>query len=304
MVTQVPHATGAVLCTRWGCSCREHWAQTLAEQARRDQLSALEPKLHTVERKHGIGVRWRHDSADFIEAGGQRKRYMINKLHAALETRFVDHYSLQRQINTASFRERHGMIKLRRRADAVARKVEEDLKELQGWHAAPGEYVGPAYDHGQLSAVGLLAANVLPWQQRTRVEGLLSRKQEAVAEQRERRQRCIEEQGIVEREAADMCKFYQHYCSQATSSIQDEEQAQVIAGDVPGGVGSAVHDTYKSGRVYVLRSKLQEYESMHQAALQLVAKLQTTALADDSDGSSSSEFYDAQSDGSDGEDLE
>lgn len=273
--------------------------QTLSEQARRDQLSALEPKLRTAERKHAISVRWGQDSAEFIEAGGERKRYMIKKLHADLETRFVDHYSLQRQMDAVSFREWHGLMKLRRKADAIARKVEEDLKELQGWHAAPGEYQGPSCDHEQLSAHGLLAANVLPWQQRSRVAGLLNRKQEAVAEQREHRKRCIEEQRIVEREAADMCSFYQHYCSQALSAIETEEQAQVSAENIPGGSRSAVPDTYKAGRVYVLKSKLQEYQGMHQAALQLVADLHIGASAYDSDGGSSSHFYDAQSEGSD-----
>ena len=275
---------------------------SLAEQNRQEQRRNLEGKLTALERKHRVQLRWVEADRLYQEMAGQRKRYMIQQLHAALAGKFLDYYALQRQLETAAYRERTSLRRPRRQMDAIMSKVGEDIAELQRWHAAPGEYRGPLYDLNHLTAAGLLAANTLPWQRQTAQAGLLVRKQAALAEQLERQARCREEMAIVRREAEDMQVFYQHY-AQAQRAIGRLEHGVLSARQVPeaaqlgeAGVHAALQ-AFRIGQQQVLQSKLVEYQRLGCLASSAVEALHADLV--DSGGSSDSTFHDARSDASD-----
>lgn len=271
---------------------------SLSDQARQEQGRSLESKLAAYERKYSIEPRWLQGSRKYEAAAGQRKRFMIQKLQANIAARFLDHYGLQRQLDTAAYRERTSLLSsLRRRMDAIAAKVGEELIQLQRWHAAPGQYGGPAYNLQQLTAADLLAADVLPWQRRSAAAGLLERKLAALSELQERLRRCNEETDIVRREAQDMHVFYQYYTEQVELAMATVEHISISGSEVPGaavlghaGV-SAVANAYKAGRVQLLRTKLVAYQRQRDAAADLLTYLcrEQAELGSDSDPASADE---------------
>ena len=246
-------------------------------------------------------LRWVQADRLYQEIASQRKRFMIQQLHANIAAKFLDHYALQRQLDTAAYRERTSLRRLRREMDAIVCKVSEDLAQLQRWHAAPGEYQGPAYDHQHLTANGLLFGNTLPWQRQTAQAGLLIRKQAALAEQQERLTRASEELGIVRREARDMQVFYRYYAQEVRRAIGRAQQAP-SARRVPdaaqlgvAGVSAAL-DAFHRGQRQVLQDKLAEYQRLGSLAGDAVEALHAGLMDLDSGSSSDSTFHDARSD--------
>ncbi|MGH3055429.1 MAG: hypothetical protein ACRDL7_10680, partial [Gaiellaceae bacterium] len=267
------------------------------EQRKREELQVLETKLAAMEHKQGVGVRWNQSDAAYLTAAGQRKRFMIQKLHAIIAARFLDHHALQQRFEQAAYRERQSLQRLTDKMASIKSKVADDLCQLQRWHAAPGDYHGPAYNLQGISAAGVLAANTLPWQRQSAAAGLLSRKLAALAELEDRLARCLEEVSIVRREAQDMQTFYQHYAQQVEDvmAAMGEEGSDVR--DIPGaavlGVSSlrAVQEAFQQGRLEILQCKLTEYRRLGAAAAEILDKLQfDQAAAFSVDSSSCSEY--------------
>lgn len=275
--------------------------QSLSAQVKQDQRRALEMKLAVMERKHRVPLRWIETDTQYQAAAGQRKRFMIRRLHAAIASRFLDHFAAQRQLDTAAYRERTSLKRLRRQMEGIVSRVGDDILQLQRWHAAPGDYYGPVYPHHQLTAAGLLASDTLPWQRQTAAEGLLVRKVAALAEQRERRTRCMEEMAIIRREARDMEVFYRYYTQQVERALAQVEDGVVNTREVPGAaqIGSAgvtaMRNAFRAGQVQVLQAKLLEYRHLANLAYNAVEELHANTL-EPSDSSSDFTFQDARSD--------
>ncbi len=68
----------------------------------------------------------------------------------------------------------------------------------------------------------------------------------------------------MRREAADRCLFYSHYMRQVEAAIEREEQRVFSEGylpaGLPAGLGPSAADSYTEGRVYVLESKLTQFD--------------------------------------------
>lgn len=247
--------------------------QSFSEQARQEQQRALEVKLAKLERKHAVPLRWIENDRQYQDAAGERKRYMIRQLHSAIAARFLDHYALRRQFDTAAYRERSSLKGLRRQMGAIVSKIGDDIVQLQRWHAAPGEYHGPSYDPQQLDAAGLIASDTLPWQRQTAQVSLLARKVAALEEQEERSKRCSEELQIIRREARDMHLFYRYYMEQVRQAIARLEETAVAGGGMsarqvpgaaelgPAGVAAAL-EAFRAGQIQVLRAELLEYRRL------------------------------------------
>lgn len=285
---------------------------SLSEQRKREDLCTLETKLTALERKHAIGLRWTVDDPAYLDAASERKQFTIRKLHASIAARFLDHYALRRQMETAAHRERQSLHRVRRQMDAVVSRVDEELSQLRRWHAAPGEYHGPMYNCQEIRAHGLLAADMLPWQRQSAAAGLLARRRAALVEQQERLQRCSEEMAIVKREATDMRIFYQHYSDQVQQAMAAMEHDNVELSGIPGAAAlgtmglSAASEAFKRGRLQILHCKLVQYQRFGAAATAVMDKLcvQADDPIVDYNTESSSAYEDARSDASSDMDTE
>ncbi|EIE19524.1 hypothetical protein COCSUDRAFT_54531 [Coccomyxa subellipsoidea C-169] len=278
--------------------------QSVSEQMRHEHRRVLEGKLAAWERRHRVQLRWVEADRLYQEIGGQRKRFMIQQLHASIAARFVDYYALQRQLETAAYRERTSLKRLRRQMEAIVSKVSDDILQLRRWHAAPGDYQGAQYDCQRLTAPGLLAADTLPWQRQSAQAGLLARKLAALAEQQERLKRCSEEMTIVRREARDMVVFYEHYAQQVQQAAGRGERRLPSARQVPhaaelgeAGVHAAL-EAFQLGQQVVLLSKLEQYQHLGGMAGNAVEALHADLTNLDSGTSSDSDWQDARSDAS------
>jgi hypothetical protein len=254
-------------------------AQSLPQQRRRQELAAVERQLQDIEARMQIGERWPAESRQYREVGHERKVLGIQRCEAGLHSIFVRHHALHRELRSVPFRERQQGVHIRKRMHALIGKAKALIEELQAWHSAPGAYGGVAYDVTSLNASTMLSADVLPWHREELAASLCMLKRGELMELVARRERCVEEVQIVQREAVDMVLFYQHYESEVSQQISILQNAEVDIGAIPRECHAELAPaTFCNGATAILMQKLQHIRAMKEAASVLVDRLQQHVL--------------------------
>lgn len=267
--TQATAAAAAAAATAASVSAR-----SVPEQRRLQQIASLEQQLAEIETRRAISERWTPNSEDYRAAGRKRKLLEIQRCESGLQSLFVRHHALRRQIRGTLFRERQSTLPMRNSLSSLHTKAKKLVEELQAWHAAPGPHRAQ-YDPASLDASSLLSGDSLPWQSGTAAANLLAVKNAEMKQLVEHRRRCLEEVGICKREAADMVRFYAHYESQLGQQLSVMQSAYVFTGHMPGGYHPDIAAVaYRSGAATILGAKLRHVCSMLDAARVLVNKLE------------------------------
>lgn len=272
-------------------------AQSVPQQRRLQRIAMLESQLRDIETRRLISQRWSADSEEYGAAGRERKVLEIQRCETNLQSLFVRHHALQRELRSTPFRERQRSVGVRKSMGTVQAKAKQVIQDLQAWHAAPGPNQ-LHYDPHTLDASTLLAADLLPWQQQSATASLLTMKRAELKELDEKRQRCLEEYQILQREACDMVLFYEHYESQLDAQVSILQSADVYISSMPGELhADTAGAAYRSGATAILLGKLKHIRAMHEAANVLVAKLEQRCLEmPSSNGNDDATFTDAVGD--------